>query len=65
MLPTNIKTFVKAQAHLAHQKHIGTVRAGIGHINRVMRAVTVKHADEPGPTESMAVRKVLALPKTG
>ena len=61
-LPVNIETFIKAQAHLKHQRHIGTVRSGMGHINRTLRAVTVKHADEPGPAESMAVRKVLALP---
>jgi hypothetical protein len=63
MLPNNIKTFIKAQSHLAHQKHMGTVRAGIGHANRVMRSVAIKAADEPGPAESMAVRKVLDLPK--
>jgi hypothetical protein len=62
-LPANIKTYIKSQSHLGHQKHIGTVRSGIGHANRTMRAVTIKHADEPGPTESMAVNKVLALPK--
>jgi len=63
MLPNNIKTFIKAQSHLGHQKHIGSVRSGIGHVNRTMRAVAIKTADEPGPAESMAVKKVLALPK--
>ena len=63
MLPVNIKTFIKAQAHLKHQRHIGSVRSGIGHINRVQRAVAVTSMDEPGATESMAVKKVLALPK--
>lgn len=64
-LPTNIKTYLKSQSHLAFQKHIGTVRGGIGHTNRTQRAVTVKHSDEIGPAESMAVAKVLALPTQG
>lgn len=63
MLPPNIKTYLKAQAHTRHQKHIGTVRSGIGHANRLLRAITLKHADELDPTESMAVNKVLQLPK--
>jgi hypothetical protein len=63
MLPPNIRTYLKAQAHLRSQKHNGTVRGGIGHSNRVMRAVTIKHTDEIGPSESMAVSKVLELPK--
>ncbi|MEE9597221.1 MAG: hypothetical protein V3V96_10640 [Acidiferrobacterales bacterium] len=61
-LPANVKTVIKAAAHLSGQKHVNTVRAGIGHANRVLRSVAIKVADEPGPAESMAVRKVLALP---
>jgi hypothetical protein len=61
-LPHNVKTLIKAQAHLAHQKHNGSVRSGIGHANRTLRAVAIKAADEPGAAESRAVDKVLRLP---
>jgi hypothetical protein len=61
-LPPNVKTLIKASAHLSHQKHINTVRAGIGHANRTLRAVAIKVADEPGPAEARAIDKVLLLP---
>ena len=62
MLPKNVKTLIKTSANFSHQKHINTVRAGIGHINRVLRSVAVKAADEPGAAESRAIDKVLLLP---
>jgi hypothetical protein len=62
MLPPNVKTMIKTSAHTSHQKHVATVRAGIGHANRTLRAVAIKAADEPGAAEARAIDKVLLLP---
>jgi hypothetical protein len=62
MLPNNVKTALKSVAQASHQRHLNTVRAGIGHASRVMRAVAIKVADEPGPAEARAIDKVLLLP---
>ncbi len=61
-MKVNIKTFLEAQAHLAHQKHMNRLRAGISHGNRILRAVVTRNADEPGAAQARAIDKVLALP---
>lgn len=62
MLPPRIKANLKTHAHAANQRHTATQRANIGHANNLLRLVTVKQADELGPTEARSVDKVLRLP---
>jgi len=63
VLPPNVRTHIFAKSAQAHSALMKESQINWQNTNNLVRLITTRMLDEAEPEESMAVSKVLALPK--